>query len=100
MIYDLLWSNPLSLISYLLLLISILSLWIKQEIKIWGAIAAASLVCGVISDRIDIIGIVPIAILYLLYNNVNRINLILLIRATSGVLAIILSVMLGAHRLP
>ena len=100
MIYDLLWSNPLSSISYLLLLLSILSLWIKQEIKIWGTITAASMVCGVISDRIDIIGIISIVILCLLYHTVNRINLILLIRVTSGVLAIILSVMLASHLIP
>jgi len=100
MIYDLLWSDPLSLISYFLLLISILSLWIKQDIKIWGTITAASLVCGVVSDRIDIIGIISIVILCLLYHTVNRINLILFIRVTSGVLAIILSVMLAAHLTP
>lgn len=100
MIYDLLWSNPLSLISYSLLLISILSLWIKQDIKIWGTITAASLVCSVISDRIDIIGIISIVILCLLYHTVNRINLILFIRVTSGVLAVILSVMLAAHLIP
>ena len=100
MIYDLLWSDPLSLISYFLLLISILSLWIKQDIKIWGTITAASLVCGVVSDRIGIIGIISIAILCLLYHTVNRINLILFIRVTSGVLAIILSVMLVAHLIP
>ncbi len=100
MIYDLLWNNPLSSISYLLLLISILSLWIKQEIKIWGTITAASLVCCVISNRIDIIGIISIVILYLLYHAANNVNLILLIRATSGVLAIILSVMLAAHLIP
>ena len=100
MIYDLLWSNPLSLISYFLLLLSILSLWIKQDIKIWGTITAASLVCGVISNRIDIIGIISIVILCLLYHTVNRINLILFIRVTSGVLAIILSVMLAAHLIP
>lgn len=100
MIYDLLWSNPLSLISYFLLLISILSLWIKQDIKIWGTITAASLVCSVISDRIDIIGIISIVILCLLYHTVNRINLILFIRVTSGVLAVILSVMLAAHLIP
>jgi len=100
MIYDLLWSDPLSLISYFLLLISILSLWIKQDIKIWGTITAASLVCGVVSDRIGIIGIISIVILCLLYHTVNRINLILFIRVTSGVLAIILSVMLAAHLIP
>jgi len=100
MIYDLLWSNPLSLISYFLLLLSILSLWIKQDIKIWGTITAASLVCGVISNRIDIIGIISIVILCLLYHTVNRINLILFIRVASGVLAIILSVMLAAHLIP
>ena len=100
MIYDLLWSNPLSLISYFLLLLSILSLWIKQDIKIWGTITVASLVCGVISDRIDIIGIISIVILCLLYHTVNRINLILFIRVASGVLAIILSVMLAAHLIP
>ena len=100
MIYDLLWSDPLSLISYFLLLISILSLWIKQDIKIWGTITAASLACGVVSDRIDIIGIISIVILCLLYHTVNRINLILFIRVTSGVLAIILSVMLAAHLIP
>jgi uncharacterized protein len=100
MIYDLLWSDPLSLISYFLLLISILSLWIKQDIKIWGTITAASLVCGVVSDRIDIIGIISIVILCLLYHTVNHINLILFIRVTSGVLAIILSVMLVAHLIP
>ena len=100
MIYDLLWSNPLSLISYFLLLISILSLWIKKDIKIWGTITAASLICGVISDRIDIIGIISIVILCLLYHTVNRINLILFIRVTSGVLAVILSVMLAAHLIP
>jgi uncharacterized protein len=100
MIYDLLWSNPLSSISYLLLLLSILSLWIKQEIKIWGTITAASMVCGVISDRIDIIGIISIVILCLLYHTVHRINLILFIRVTSGVLAVTLSVMLAAHLIP
>ena len=100
MIYDLLWNNPLSSISYLLLLISILSLWIKQETKIWGTIMAASLVCGVISDRIDIIGIIAIAILYLLYHTSNNVNLMLLIRVLSAVLAIILSVMLTAHLIP
>ena len=100
MIYDLLWSDPLSLISYFLLLISILSLWIKQDIKIWGTITAASLVCGVVSDRIGIIGIISIVILCLLYHTVNHINLILFIRVTSGVLAIILSVMLAAHLIP
>ena len=100
MIYDLLWSNPLSLISYFLLLLSILSLWIKQDIKIWGTITVASLVCGVISNRIDIIGIISIVILCLLYHTVNRINLILFIRVASGVLAIILSVMLAAHLIP
>jgi membrane protease YdiL (CAAX protease family) len=100
MIYDLLWSNPLSSISYLLLLFSILSLWIKQEIKIWGAITAASLVCGVISDRVDIIGVIPIVILCLLYHTVNSANIKFLIRTTSGVLAIILSVMLAAHLIP
>jgi len=100
MIYSLLLSHPLSLISYSLLLISILSLWIKQDIKIWGTITAASLVCSVISDRIDIIGIISIVILCLLYHTVNRINLILFIRVTSGVLAVILSVMLAAHLIP
>ena len=100
MIYNLLWSNPLSLISYFLLLISILSLWIKRDIKIWGTITAASLACSIISDRIDIVGIISIVILCLLYHTVNRINLILLIRATSGVLAIILSVMLTTHLIP
>ena len=100
MTYDLLWSNPLSSISYSLLLVSILSLWIKQDIKIWGTITTASLVCGVISNRIDIIGLISIVILCLLYHTVNRINLILLIRVTSGVLAIILSVMLASHLIP
>ena len=100
MIYDLLWSNPLSSTCYFLLLISILSLWIKQEIKIWGTITAASLVCGVISDRIDIIGVVLIVALFLFYHSVNSINLTLPIRMTSGVLAIILSVMLTAHLIP
>ena len=75
-------------------------MWIKQDIKIWGTITAASLVCSVISDRIDIIGIISIVILCLLYHTVNRINLILFIRVTSGVLAVILSVMLAAHLIP
>jgi len=61
---------------------------------------AASLVCGVISDRIDIIGIIAIAILYLLYHTSNNVNLMLLIRVLSAVLAIILSVMLTAHLIP
>ena len=74
MIYDLLCSNPLSLIGYLLLLISILSLWIKQDIKVWGVIAIFSMVCGVISDRIAVTGIVSIVILGLLYYTVNRID--------------------------
>ena len=100
MIYDLLLSNPLSSISYLLLLISILSLWFKQEIKIWGTITAASLVCGVISNRIDIIGIISIVILCLLYHAINSINFILLVRTISGALAVILSVMLAAHLIP
>jgi hypothetical protein len=37
MIYDLFCSSPLSLISYLLFLIAILSLWIKQDIKVCEA---------------------------------------------------------------
>lgn len=100
MIYDLLWSNPLSLISYLLLLISILSLWIKQDIKVWGVITTFSLVCGVISDRIAVTGIFSIVILGLLYYTVNRIDLKLPFRATAGVLVIILSVFLAAHLIP
>jgi hypothetical protein len=75
MIYDLLGSNPLSLISCLLLLIAILSLWIKQDIKVWGVIATFSIVFGVISDRIAVTGIVSIVILGLLYYTVNRIDL-------------------------
>ena len=100
MFYNLLFSNPLSLISYLLLLISILSLWIKQDIKVWGVIAAFSMVCGVISDRIAITGIASILILGLLYYTVNRIDLKLPVRATVSVLAIILSVLLATHFIP
>ena len=100
MIYDLFCSNPLSLISYLLLLISILSLWIKQDIKVWGVIAMFSMVCGDISDRIAVTGIVSIVILGLLYYTVNRIDLKLPVRTTVSVLAIILSVLLAAHIIP
>jgi len=100
MVYDLLCSNPLSLIGYLLLLISILSLWIKQDIKVWGVIAIFSMVCGVISDRIAVTGIVSIVILGLLYYTVNRIDLKLSVRAIVSVLAIILSVLLAAHIIP
>ena len=100
MIYDLFCSNPLSLISYLLLLISILSLWIKQDIKVWGVIATFSMVCGVISDRIAVPGIVSIVILGLLYYTVNRIDFKLPIRTTVCVLAITLSVLLTTHFIP
>ena len=100
MIYDILCSNPLSLICYLLLLIAILSLWIKQDIKVWGVIATFSMVCGVISDRIAVTGIVSIVILGLLYYTVNRIDLKLPVRTAACVLVIILSVLLATHLIP
>jgi membrane protease YdiL (CAAX protease family) len=100
MIYDLFCSNPLSLISYLLLLISILSLWIKQDIKVWGVIATFSMVCGFISDRIAVTGIVSIVILGLLYYTVNRSDLKPPVRTTVSVLVIILSVLLTTHLIP
>ena len=100
MIYDLLWSNPLSLISCLLLLISILSLWIKQDIKVWGVITTSSFVCGFISGRITITGIVSIIILGLLYHTFYRIDSKRIISTSAGILAIILSVLLGVHLIP
>lgn len=100
MMYDLLWSKPFSLISYGLLLISILSLWVKNDIKVWGVIATFSLVCGILSDRITFIGIVSIIILGLLYYIVNISESKTSVRATIGILAVVLSVLLATHLIP
>lgn len=100
MIYDLLWSDPLSLISYVLLLFSILSLWVKNEIKVWGLMATSSLACGVLSGRISLIGIVSIVVLGLLYYAVNHAKLKISVRAVAGVFAVILSVLLATHLVP
>ncbi len=98
--YDLLWSDPLSLISYLLLLVSIISLWIKQDIKVWGTIVISALVCGILAQRITVPGIISIITLGLLYYIVDRDRIKSPIRIAAGVLAIILSVSLTAHILP
>ncbi len=98
--YDLLWRDPLSLISYLLLLVSIISLWIKQDVKVWGTIATSALVCGILAQRISAIGVISIITLGLLYHTVNKSGIKLTIRFTSCVLAIIVSVSLVAHVLP
>jgi CAAX protease family protein len=100
MIYDLLWRDPLSLISYLLLLVSIISLWIKQDIKVWGTVATFALVCGILAQRISAPGVMSIVTLGLLYYTVNRVRIKLPIRIAAGVLAIILSVSLATHILP
>jgi len=100
MIYDSLWRDPLSLISYLLLLVSIISLWIKQDIKVWGTVATFALVCGILAQRISAPGVMSIVTLSLLYYTVNRVRIKLPIRITTGVLAIILSVSLATHILP
>lgn len=100
MIYDLLWSDPLSLISYLLLLVSIISLWIKQDIKVWGSIAISALICGILAQRISAFGVISIITLGLLYYIVNRDRIKFPIRVTAGVLVIIVSVLLATHILP
>ena len=100
MIYALLWKDPLSLISYLFLLVSIISLWIKQDTKVWGTIAALALVCGVLAQRISALGVITIITLALLYFTVDRDGIKLPIRMTAGALAIVLSVSLAMHVIP
>ena len=38
MIYETLFSDPLSLLTYIFLLFSIVSFWVKRDFRVWGVL--------------------------------------------------------------
>jgi hypothetical protein len=98
--YDFFLFDPLSSISYLLLLLALCSLWIRQSFRIWGAVATISLICGFIANRINFLGVFSILTLGLLCHLFNKSDLRPAIRLIAAVLMIILSVSLAAHLIP
>jgi membrane protease YdiL (CAAX protease family) len=98
--YDLMFNNPLSTTCYSLLLVSILSLWIKQDFRIWGTITLVSVICGFLSARLDVVGIISILVLGLLFYVPFKFELNAPIRLLVSSLVIVLSVALATHSVP
>ncbi len=99
MIYDVLVSNPFSTASSLLILFSIVSLWIKQDVRIWGILAVVAIGLAVFSNRMGVVGILAVltlGLVYLLFENSES----FFIRMIACGLIIVLSVSLAIHIVP
>ena len=65
MIYETLFSDPLSLLTYIFLLFSIVSFWVKRDFRVWGVLFLISLVFGLVSGRVLFLGLLPLSVLSL-----------------------------------
>ena len=94
-----LFSNPLFLATYCVLILSILSFWVYKRIWLWPALLVAGLVLAFISKVIDTRALLPIAILALCHFGLHA-NIRGPLRTILVVLAGIMSFGLMLHWLP
>lgn len=97
--YSILWQSPGSLLTYLLLACSIISLWIKRRFTIWGSLLMLAIISAMMSDRLTWPGVIFIAVfssVCYLFFHVKQPTLKVLL----GVLIFIMSVLLGKHQVP
>ncbi|MBN2143021.1 MAG: CPBP family intramembrane metalloprotease [Candidatus Aureabacteria bacterium] len=92
--------DPLSSFTFLCLILSIVSFWIKYDIRIWGFLSALSLLFGLLAGRIEFSGVIPIMMLGFLYFIVSQDRYSRFLRACASVSAIILSIAISAHLVP
>ena len=97
--YHVLWSQKISLLSYVLLMLSIISIWIKRTPLLWGSLLVVAVIAGLAAGRLNGVALGTIilygSIVYTFFYTKNKI-----LKAIFGVLAFTLSMLLWFHKLP
>jgi hypothetical protein len=78
-----------TLIAFIFLISSFVSLWFRKDPKVWGALLAASLLCGLIAGNVHFVGlifIIALASLWVMYHRSSSIALFLVLIVASLVL--------------
>jgi len=90
---------PLELATYSFLALSIVSLWISKNPKIWGSLFCISIILGLISNRLEWLSLISIILIgasyWLVFKKLEGIPKIMI-----GIFTILLSLLLAVHKVP
>lgn len=86
--------------TYIVLILAIISLWIKRSYAVWGTLFIAAVIVGFLQARLQWLAIPSILALALLCYLSFKKNSLFSVRLLAGILLCILSLLLGLHQLP
>ncbi len=91
-----------SLFSYLFLYLTVLLLWVpgKQKIPAWSVSLIISVILGLINHQLELVALVPIILLAFAVYYSQAEKMFIFMRIISGLLVIVLSIGLAAHKFP
>ncbi|HLB33666.1 MAG TPA: CPBP family intramembrane glutamic endopeptidase [Chthoniobacterales bacterium] len=95
-------NNITTILTYVFLYLTVISLWIPQfkKIPLWGVMLVASILLGLVSHRLDLIALVFISLLATVTVCLGNPKTAILLRVLSATVILILSIGLGIHFFP
>ena len=99
---NLMGNNTITILTYVFLYLTVISLWIHQfkKIPLWGILLVTSILLGLVSHRLDLIALVFIFLLATVTVCLGNPKKSILLRLLSAAMLFILSIGLGMHFLP
>ena len=99
---NLMGNNTITILTYVFLYLTVISLWIHQfkKIPLWGILLVTSILLGLVSHRLDLIALVFIFLLATVTVCLGNPKKSILLRVLSAAMLFILSIGLGMHFLP
>ena len=99
---NLMGNNTITILTYVFLYLTVISLWIHQfkKIPLWGILLVTSILLGLVSHRLDLIALVFIFLLATVTVCLGNPKKSILLRVLSAAMLFILSIGLGRHFLP